>query len=326
MPTESTDTVTVGPDPVRSVRRFNRFYTRQLGLLDRVLPGAKFSLAEGRILYELATRDGCTATQIANDLGIDAGYLSRILKVFERRRYLTRTRSPGDARERRMHLTAAGRAAFDPLDRAAREQVTALLAALPGGARSELVTAMERVERLLAPAPGPAPVTFRDLRVGDIGWITQRQALLYATEYGWDATFEALVAEILVAFVRNFDPASERAWIAEREGTPVGSVFLVRASAEVAKLRLLYVEASARGTGTGQRLVAECIAFARAKGYRTLTLWTNDILHAARRIYEGAGFQLVGEERHHSFGKDLVGQTWELALNETSTSTGSSSS
>jgi DNA-binding MarR family transcriptional regulator/GNAT superfamily N-acetyltransferase len=306
------------PDSVSAVRAFNRFYTRQLGLLDRVLPGSQFSLAEGRILYELATRESCTASDIAAELGIDAGYLSRILKAFERRGYLTRKRSADDGREWQMRLTPTGRAAFAPLDRAARDQVAELLTTLQAPAREELVTAMQRVERLLAPAAARAPVVFRDLRVGDIGWITQRQALLYATEYGWDATFEALVAEILVAFVRNFDPAWERAWIAERDGATVGSVFLVRASSEVAKLRLLYVEASARGTGTGQRLVAECVAFARAKGYRTLTLWTNDILHAARRLYEGAGFRLVGEERHRSFGKDLVGQTWELALDRPS--------
>lgn len=298
----------------RAVRAFNRFYTRHLGLLDRVLPGSRFSLAEARVLFELATRKSATATEIGRELGIDAGYLSRILGAFERRGYLRRVRSERDGREWRMHLTAAGKAAFAPLNRASEQQVAALLRPLPEAERTALLGALQTVERVFGVSPTPGPVVLRDLRVGDVGWITHRQGRLYADEYGWDGRFEALVAEILAAFVRDFDPASECAWIAERDGAIVGSVFLVRASASVAKLRLLYVEASARGTGTGRRLVEECIAFARAKGYSTLTLWTNDVLSAARRIYETCGFRLVAEERHSSFGKELVGQTWELAL------------
>jgi len=233
----------------------------------------------------------------------------------EARGLVTRTPSEHDARQSVLALTPQGRAAFAPLDQASHDEIAAMLDRLPADERESLVAAMRRVQRLLGGAPEPEPpYHLRGLRPGDIGWVVHRQGLLYATEYGWDQTFEALVAEIAAAFVRNFDPARENAWIAEREGEIVGSVFLVRQSDEVAKLRLLYVEASARGLGLGRRLVDECIRFARDRGYRTLTLWTNDVLVSARRIYEAAGFRLVEEERHHSFGKDLVGQNWVLDL------------
>jgi len=301
---------------VEAVRDFNRFYTRQLGLLERGLLGSEYSLTESRVLYELARADKPTAAEIARELRMDFGYLSRLLAKFERRGLLTRKRSQLDARRSSLTLTRKGRAAFIPLDRAAGDQVESMIGSLAPVDRRELLAAMHCVRRLLEPRAEASgrPITLRALRIGDVGLITRRQALLYAEEYGWDETYEALVAEILAGFVRNFDPEWECGWIAERDGEIAGSVFLVRASAHVAKLRLLYVEPWARGAGLGRRLVRECIERARAKGYRTLTLWTNDVLVGARHLYEAAGFRLVGEEKHRSFGRDLVGQTWELAL------------
>jgi DNA-binding MarR family transcriptional regulator/GNAT superfamily N-acetyltransferase len=300
---------------VASVRAFNRFYTRQLGVLDESVLASGLSLTEMRVLYELAHRDGATATELGRDLGLDAGYLSRLLSKFEAHRWLKRSPAPGDARQSLLVLTPSGRKAFAPVEKAAREQIAAWLEALPSPQRDRLVKSMETVQRLLGGLPeAKVPYVLRDLRPGDLGWIAHRQGLLYHQEYGWDETFDALVAEIAGGFVKSFDAKRERCWVAEREGEVVGSVFLVRASDRVAKLRLLYVEPSARGLGIGSRLVEECIRFARAKGYRTLTLWTNDILVSARKIYQAAGFRLVAEERHHSFGKDLVGQNWDLAL------------
>jgi DNA-binding MarR family transcriptional regulator/GNAT superfamily N-acetyltransferase len=304
------------------IRRFNRRYTRQLGLLDSGLLGSEFTLTEARVLYELANCDDSTATGIAGELGIDLGYLSRLIKKFARRRYIKRKRSPVDARQSRLQLTERGRAVFDPLDRAARHQIAEMLAPMTPEQRSELLSSMQSVQRLLEVGSEESqreqsqrePYIVRPLQVGDIGWITHRQGVLYSREYGWDATYEALVADILAGFVKNFDSNLERGWVAERDGGIIGSVFLVRASADLAKLRLLYVEPTARGSGVGKRLVQECIEFARVTGYETLTLWTNDVLVSARRIYQAAGFQLTKEERHHSFGKDLVGQTWDLAL------------
>ncbi|MEO5757324.1 MAG: helix-turn-helix domain-containing GNAT family N-acetyltransferase, partial [Mesorhizobium sp.] len=294
---------------------FNRFYTRQIGLLDEGLLKSAFSLTEARVLYELANRDCLTATDLTRDLGLDAGYLSRLLKKFEERGLVERAATEADARRSSIVLTPAGRQAFAPLNQDSHDQVAALLERLPAQEQDLLVKAMQTVQRLLSEGAEPkVPYILRPLQVGDIGWIVRRQGMLYAQDYGWDETYEALVAEILGAFIKSFDPKWERSWIAEREGEVVGSVFLVRKSDAVAKLRLLYVEPSARGLGIGKRLVEECIGFARAKGYKTLTLWTNDILTAARHIYETAGFKLIEEERHHSFGKDLVGQTWNLQL------------
>jgi DNA-binding MarR family transcriptional regulator/GNAT superfamily N-acetyltransferase len=303
-------------EQVADVRAFNRFYTRQIGLLEERLHKSSFSLTEARVLYELVHRTGLTATDLGRDLGLDAGYLSRLLKKFEGRGLVTKTPSRVDARQSMLAITKAGRKAFEPLDRASREEVTGLLGRLSAEHREAVVAAMQRVQRLLAKDPKAEKISYRlrPLQVGDIGWIVHRQSVLYAREYGWDESYEALAAEILAGFVKSFDPENENAWIAEREGEVVGSVFLMRKSADVAKLRLLYVEPSARGLGIGRRLVNECIEFARSKGYRTLTLWTNNVLVSARRIYQAEGFQLVGEERHHSFGKDLVGQTWDLAL------------
>ncbi|MER9753052.1 helix-turn-helix domain-containing GNAT family N-acetyltransferase [Mesorhizobium sp. M0166] len=304
-----------GKERIDAVRAFNRFYTRQIGLLDEGLLKSTFSLTEARVLYELAHCDGLTATDLARDLGLDAGYLSRLLKKFEERDLVERATIEADARRSSIALTKAGRQAFAPLNQGSHDQVAALLERLSVAEQDRLVKAMQTVQRLLDGTAEPKiPYTLRPLQVGDIGWIIHRQGLLYAQEYGWDETYEALVAEILGAFVKSFDPKWERSWIAEREGEVVGSVFVVRQSDAVAKLRLLYVEPSARGLGIGKRLVEECVGFCRATGYGTLTLWTNDVLAAARHIYEAAGFKLTNEERHHSFGKDLVGQNWDLEL------------
>ncbi|TJW17472.1 MAG: MarR family transcriptional regulator [Mesorhizobium sp.] len=304
-----------GKGRIDAVRAFNRFYTRQIGLLDEGWLKSAFSLTEARVLYELAHRDGLTATDLARDLGLDPGYLSRLLKKFEQRGLVERAATEADARRSSIALTPAGRQAFAPLNQGSHDQVAALLDRLSVPEQDRLVKAMQTVQRLLGEDAEPkVPYMLRPPRVGDIGWIINRQGLLYAQEYGWDQTYEALVAEILGAFVKSFDPKWERGCIAEREGEIVGSVFVVRKSDEVAKLRLLYVEPSARGLGIGKRLVDECINFARAKGYKTLTLWTNDVLTSARRIYEASGFKLADEERHHAFGKDLVGQNWNLEL------------
>ena len=303
-------------DPrIAAVRRFTRFYTRQIGVLREGLHASPFSLTQARVLYELANRWAPTAADIARDLGLDPGYLSRILRGFAQRGFLARTRSQDDGRESHLALTPAGRAAFAPLDRGSHDEVDALLAPLSEGAQVRLIEAMATVEQLLGERSGAVPpYLVRPHQVGDMGWVVSRHGALYAQEYSWNIEFEALVAEIVAAFIKNFDPARERCWIAEVDGVSVGSVFLVKQSAEVGKLRLLLVEPQARGMGIGARLVAECIRFARASGYRTLTLWTNDVLVAARRIYQAAGFRLVQEEKHHSFGHDLVGQNWELDL------------
>ena len=304
-----------GNERIDAVRAFNRFYTRQIGLLDEGLLKSAFSLTEARVLYELAHRDGLSATDLAGDLGLDPGYLSRLLKKFEKRGLVERATTEADARRSSIALTPAGRGAFAPLNQASHDQVAALLERLPAPEQDRLVKAMQTVRGCWAKDAEPKiPYMLRPLQVGDIGWIIHRQGLLYAQEYGWDETYEALVAEILGAFIKSFDPKWERGWIAEREGEVVGSVFVVRKSDHVAKLRLLYVEPSARGLGIGKRLVEECIGFARTKGYRALTLWTNDVLTTARHIYEAAGFKLADKERHHAFGKDLVGQNWNLEL------------
>jgi DNA-binding MarR family transcriptional regulator/GNAT superfamily N-acetyltransferase len=301
--------------PIDAVRHFNRFYTRQLGLLDEGLLDSDFSLSEARILYELAHRDEVTASEMCNELGLDAGYLSRVLKKFATRELVSRKISAADARQVVLSLTDAGRAAFEPLNRASQNQVSGLLSGLSGIETNALLEAMMTIERLLgARAAAAVPYSLRPHQIGDMGWVVHRQGILYAQEYGWDETFEALVAEIVAAFIKNYDPRWERCWIAERDRRIVGSVFLVRESATIAKLRLLYVEREARGLGIGNHLVDECIRVARQKGYKTLTLWTNDVLISARRIYQAAGFKLVAEERHHSFGQDLVGQNWDLEL------------
>jgi DNA-binding MarR family transcriptional regulator/GNAT superfamily N-acetyltransferase len=300
---------------IAAVRRFTRFYTRHIGVLREGLHASPFSLTQARVLYELAHRTASTAADIARDLGLDAGYLSRILRGFAQRGFIARTRSPDDGRETHLSLTPAGRAAFAPLDRGSHAEVAAMLARLGEGAQARLIEAMATVEQLLGERrPDAPPYLLRPHQPGDMGWVVGRHGALYAQEYQWNMEFEAMVAEIVAAFIKNFDARHERCWIAEVDGAPAGSVFLVKQSNETAKLRLLLVEPRARGLGIGARLVAECIRFARLTGYRTLTLWTNDVLVAARRIYQAAGFRLVAEEKHHSFGHDLVGQNWELGL------------
>jgi DNA-binding MarR family transcriptional regulator/GNAT superfamily N-acetyltransferase len=300
---------------VAAVRRFSRFYTRLLGLLQEGYLASPFSLTQVRVLYELARREDPTAGELARDLGLDAGYLSRILGDFERRGLVERRRSKADGRQVLLRLSEHGWEAFTPLDRRSHDEVGALLDRLPESEQQRVVEAMGIIERLLGAQPEPrAPYILRPPLPGDLGWVVQRHGALYAREYGWDETFEALVAEIVAKFLRTYDPRRERCWIAEKDGTSVGAVFCVRRSPTVAQLRLLLVEPEARGLGIGRRLVDECIRFARAAGYRKMMLWTNDVLVSARRIYEAAGFRLVEEERHHSFGRDLVGQNWELKL------------
>lgn len=300
---------------IGAVRQFNRFYTQRIGVLKEGLLDSPFSLSEARVLYELANRDAPTASELARDLGFDAGYLSRILRGFQGRRLLAKRRSANDGRQSHLTLTANGRRAFATLDRRSRAEIGGLLGKLAPEDQRRLVAAMGTIEGLLAPRRGQgAPYLLRPHRPGDIGWVIARHGALYAEEYGWDATFEALVAEIAARFVRNFDAKRERCWIAERDGENVGSVFLVKDKETVAKLRLLLVDPKARGLGIGRRLVGECVHGARTLGYTKLTLWTNDVLHAARHIYEETGFRLVREEPHRSFGHDLIGQYWELAL------------
>ena len=299
---------------VRLARAFNRFYTRRIGALEEGLLRSPFSLTEARVLFELAAGGETTdAAGLARELALDPGYLSRILHGFRRRRLVASSPAPDDRRRRRLVLTGEGQAAFATLDRRSQEEVGALLRRLSPDQRERLLDAMRTIEDLLG-APPPSVTTFllREPRPGDLGWVVQRHGALYAAEYGWDARFEALVAGVVAEFVAHFDPRRDRAWIAEREGENVGSVFVVRQTDTVARLRLLLVEPSARGHGLGARLVDECVRFARSAGYRTLTLWTNDVLHAARRIYEAAGFRLVRREPHALFGEGLVGETWVL--------------
>jgi DNA-binding MarR family transcriptional regulator/GNAT superfamily N-acetyltransferase len=300
---------------VDAIRRFNRFYTRRIGALGEGHLDTPFSLTEARVVYELAQRERATATELGQELGLDAGYLSRILRGFQERGLIDRRPSDTDARQTRLSLTDAGRAAFAQLDAAARRDVGTMLDALPTVEQDRLVRAMDTVERVLGVAPELAePYVVRDPRPGDLGWVVQIHGELYQREFGWDVRFEGLIADVIGGYVRGFDPARERCWIAERDGENVGSVFVMRGSDEVAKLRLLIVDPSARGLGIGARLVDECIRFSRDAGYRMLSLWTNSVLLSARKIYEGKGFRLVHTEIHNSFGPDLTAETWELDL------------
>jgi DNA-binding MarR family transcriptional regulator/N-acetylglutamate synthase-like GNAT family acetyltransferase len=300
---------------VGAVRRFNRFWTRQIGVLREGYLESPFSLTEVRVLYELAHREETTASELGVELGLDAGYLSRLLRGFEKHGLIHKRPSEADGRRRILRLTARGREAFAPLDARSRNDVGAMLGGMSMAGQERLVGAMRTIEGLLSVRPEPVdPYLLRSPWPGDMGWVVHRHGVLYAREYGWDEQFEALVAEIVATFIRQYDPRLERCWIAERDGEIVGCVFLVRESEAIAKLRLLLVEPKVRGLGIGSRLVEECIRFARQAGYRKITLWTNDVLNSARRIYEAMGFRLVHEEPHHSFGSDLVGQTWELML------------
>ncbi len=312
-----------GAQRIAAVRRFNRFYTQRIGVLREHLLDSAYSLADVRVLYELAhwpaRGEPPTAAELAARLALDEGYLSRILRGFELRSLVRKRRSAADGRQKSLALAQRGKREFARLDARSQQEVGALLARLSAAEQVRLVDAMQTVSRLLGAAPGDQavpepPYVLREPRSGDMGWVIHRHGALYAREYGYDQRFEALVAEIIAQFVHRFDPARERCWIAERRGEIVGSVFLVRKTKIVAKLRLLLVEPHARGLGIGGQLVAETVRFARAAGYRKLTLWTQSELDAARQLYTRAGFQRVGEHRHESFGKRLVAETWELSL------------
>ena len=300
---------------IAAVRAFNRFYTRKLGVLDQHLGKSPFSLSEARVLYELAHRDDLAAKEIGNELGLDPGYLSRIVQSFDEKGLITRKPLPADRRQYQLSLTAKGRQTFAKLNLGSQNEVAAMLAQLSTGDATRLTQAMATIEGVLEPRRSqPAAFMLRSHRVGDMGWVISRQAAAYAADYNWDISYEALIAEICAQFIKNYDPAREHCWIAEAGGEPVGSVFLVKATDEIAKLRLLQVEKKARGLGVGRALVEQCIQGARERGYSRMTLWTQSILVAARGIYQSAGFKMVKEEKHRSFGADLVGETWERDL------------
>jgi DNA-binding MarR family transcriptional regulator/GNAT superfamily N-acetyltransferase len=298
---------------IASVRAFNRFYTNKLGVLGHQLAKSPFSLSEARVLYEIANRDSPSAKEIGTELGLDPGYLSRILQKFDEDGLITRKPLPADRRQYRLGLTAKGRQAFAKLVHCSQNEVAEMLARLPDRDRQRLTQSMATIERLLSNSVPPA-ASLREPRPGDMGWVVQSHGALYASEYGFDSSFEALVAEIAAKFMGSFDASRERCWIAELDGEQVGSVFLVKHSDDVAKLRLLLVDPVGRGHGLGRQLVGECVAFARACGYRKITLWTQSILTAARKIYQDAGFVLVASEPHRSFGQSLIGETWEMKL------------
>jgi DNA-binding MarR family transcriptional regulator/GNAT superfamily N-acetyltransferase len=315
-----TQQLALAPDvagQVERMRRFNRFYTHKIGLLEGSRLYAPFSLAETRVLYELSYRDRVTASDLVRDLGLDAGYLSRMLRGFEKQGLVTRKAAREDARQSLLGLTAVGRRAFAPQEDVSRRVLSPLIERLPAEDRARLVGAMDTITRLLSEETSAVKASFRlrPHRAGDIGWMVQKHGELYTEEYGWDSSFEALAAEVGAQFLRDFDPAWENAWIAELDsGERVGCVFLIRKSVTVAKLRVLIVDPKARGLGVGRALVQACIDFARAKNYRKITLWTNSILTAARGIYEKTGFKLVHSEPHDSFGQTLIGETWDLKL------------
>ena len=300
---------------VQALRRFDRFYRRRMGVLEQGLPGRALTLTEARLITEIADRARPTAAELARDLGLDPGHVSRTVAALAGRHLVARLRSAEEARQSLLVLTAAGQEISASLDARSNAATSALLAPLDSGARRRLAASLDTVETLLAGAPpDKALYLLRPHRAGDMGWIIHRHAALYQEEFGWDASFEAFVAEIGAAFLKSFDPKRDCCWIAERAGETVGSVCLVKVSPEIAKLRLLLVEPGARCLGIGSRLVGECIAFARRAGYSRITLWSNDILQAAGKLYERAGFRLVGAEAYRRFGKDLKGQTWEFTL------------
>ena len=303
-------------DRVQLIRRFNRFYTRQIGVLQEHLLESQFSLTEVRVLYELAHRDKITAKALCLDLGLDRGYLSRMLQAFETNGWITATPSPDDRRSLFLSLTSKGRKIFEPLDRRSSHEVAAMLNRLAPDQQEKMLAAIRDLESVLAPNPVPTrQYNLRQHCPGDMGWVVQRHGALYWQEYHYDERFEALVAEIVAKFIQQLEPKRERCWIAEKEGFKVGSVFLVRKSETVAKLRLLLVEPSARGWGIGKGLVEECVRFAREAGYKKIMLWTQSELTAARKIYQHAGFELLAEEKHDSWSrKNLIAETWELRL------------
>ena len=297
-----------------AIRRFNRFYTREIGVLDGNLLKSGFSLAEARILYELGQTPEIAATDLGEKLNLDRGYLSRMLRAFQRKRLISRKTDATDKRRSHLSLTEKGRTTFRQLDRRSSEAATGMIANLPSGAVNTLLAAMETIQGVLAKNTATPDYILRRDQVGDLGLIANRQGLIYEQEYGWDKTYEALAAKILSEFVGRNDAVNERAWIAEKHGNILGSVYLMKEDAETARLRLLYVEPQARGLGLGKKLVSECTAFAREAGYKRIVLWTQSTLTAARKLYVNEGYQLIKQEPHHSFGKNLVGETWQLVL------------
>ncbi|KUO77490.1 MAG: MarR family transcriptional regulator [Clostridia bacterium BRH_c25] len=298
------------------VRSFNRFFTRRIGVLREGLLHSPYSLTEARILFELAHSDEYTASDLGRELGLDAGYLSRALAKFEQQGFIEKVRSEHDGRQYFLHLTKEGKKAFAPLNQRSRDEVAEMLGDFNEEEQQRLLKAMQTIENILdkKSLKYSEPFYLRTHEPGDMGWVTHRHGVLYSQEYGWDEHFEALVAQITADFINNYKPERERCFIAEMSGEIVGSVFVVQNNETVAKLRLLLVEPKARGMGLGKRLVGECIRFAKRAGYGRLILWTNSILTDARNIYKSYGFTLVAEEAHHSFGHDLIGETWELTL------------
>jgi DNA-binding MarR family transcriptional regulator/N-acetylglutamate synthase-like GNAT family acetyltransferase len=311
----TTITEAVPRERIAAVRRFNRFYTQRIGVLQGAWLDSPFSLTEARVLYELKQRAGTTASEIARELGIDAGYLSRILRRFQKLRLIKKETSPADARQSFLTLTEHGRKAFAPLETRSNRDVAVMLGKLPAAQQDDLVDALRMAESLMSEITrGRADVAMRAPRAGDFGWIVQRHAVLYRREYGWCEEFEGVCAQIVADFIKTFDAHRERAWIAELNGQNVGSVLLAKDSDEVARLRLLLVEPAARGLGIGKRLTDECISFARECGYRRMTLWTHSVLGAARHVYAQAGFQLTSSEARRSFGQDVVSEHWDMSL------------
>lgn len=318
-PPARTDQTHVADEHIADVRRFNRFYTRQIGVLRKNFLDSPYSLGEMRVLYELAQPGDKTASDIGRNLDLDAGYLSRVLRDFEKRGLVSRTTAKNDARQSHLSLTAQGRKFFLPAEQRSQEDVAAMLANLDACERTELVNAMQTIEKLLATEDaGARPArsyTLRNPRPGDFGWIVAEHARVYSQEYNWDGSFEGLVAQIVADFIKNFDPKWERCWIAEMDGAPVGCVMVVKdEQKDTARIRLLIVASKARGLGLGQRLTDECIAFARSKGYKKITLWTHDCLKAARRCYQKAGFTLTSSDNRMSFGQNVVAEFWDLEL------------
>ena len=302
---------------INAVRHFNRFITRQIGALREGLLHSPYSLTESRILFEIATNGNITASDLSRELGLDAGYLSRILTRLEEKGLIYKERSEKDGRQRILKLTNEGESAFSLLNSRSYNEVAELLSELSEKEQQQLVSAMKNIEQLLSKNKGfkfSAPYFLRQHEPGDMGWVVHKHGVLYAKEYGWDERFEALVSKIVSDFINNYNPKRERCWIAEVNGEVVGSVFVVEESEDVARLRLLLVDPKVRGMGLGSQLVQECMNFARRAGYKKLVLWTNSVLKEARHIYQKKGFVLVAEEKHHSFGQDLVGETWELVL------------
>jgi DNA-binding MarR family transcriptional regulator/GNAT superfamily N-acetyltransferase len=305
------------PAKIEAVRRFNRFYTKQIGVLNEGLLESSFSLTEARVIYELAQREAATASELGAELSLDAGYLSRIVRDFQKRKLIVKQPSKQDARQSMLALTAPGRKEFQKLNQLSQNQIEEILNDLTAADQARLLAAMQTIETLLGTKPTQERFSYvlRPPQPGDLGWVVQCNGALYAQEYGWDENYEGLVAQIVADFVKNFDAKKERCWIAEKDGENVGAVFLVKKSATIAKLRLLIVDPKARGLGIGKRLVDECTRFARQAGYKKITLWTNSVLLAARSIYQKAGYQLAKTEKQRSFGYEQVFETWELNLN-----------